>query len=88
MKKFIFFLLVSIFIFNTKSFAQQKQPTYEDLLKQIKDLKSQVEELEDRISSAERHTVTDKVSIGIDFRTQEISAHSKMLEDCQNGQVV
>lgn len=77
MKRLIFFLILTILVFNTKSFAQQQQPTYEELLKQIKDLKSQVEELDDRLSSAERHTVTDKVSLGIDFRTQAISAHYK-----------
>ncbi|MCX7990553.1 MAG: DUF3373 domain-containing protein [Proteobacteria bacterium] len=75
------FVLLMLMFFTTlsgKVFAQE-QPKVEDLLKQIKQLKSELAEIEDRVSATERHTVTDKVSLGIDFRTQAISAHYKDL---------
>lgn len=73
---FILFAAILFLVFSDKGFAQE-QPKVEDLIKQIKQLKSDLAELEDRVSATERHTVTDKVSLGIDFRTQAISAHYK-----------
>ncbi len=79
MKKTMIVLMVVIFVAITgKSFAQE-QPKVEDLIKQIKELKSELAEIEDRVSATERHTATDKVSLGIDFRTQAVSAHYKDL---------
>ncbi len=75
MKRFFIFLSMFLMLAVTSVFAQQ--PGYEDLLKQIKELKTQVEELDERISATEKHTVLDKVNLNIDFRTQAIAAHYK-----------
>lgn len=75
-KLLVLFIAMVLLVSVDKSFAQE-QPKVEDLIKQIKQLKSDLAELEDRVSSTERHTVVDKVNLSIDFRTQAISAHYK-----------
>ncbi len=75
MKRIVTFVFaLMLLLASGKAFAQQ-QPTVDELLKQIKQLKADLADLEDRVGTTERHTATDKVSLGIDFRTQAISAH-------------
>lgn len=76
MKKVILLFMSFLLVFSAKGFAQE-QPKVEDLLKQIQQLKADINDLEERVSVTEKHTATDKISLGIDFRTQAISAHYK-----------
>lgn len=77
MRKILLLVFMFSFILLTGKGFTQEQPKVEDLLKQIKQLKADINDLEERISVTERHTATDKVSLGIDFRTQAIAAHYK-----------
>lgn len=77
MKRLLVLFMTLILLASAgKSFAQE-QLKVEDLIKQIKQLKSDLAELEDRVALAERHTAVDKVNLSIDFKTQAISAHYK-----------
>ena len=73
---FLAILTSFVFAFSGAAFAQTAQ-SYDDLLKQIRQLKTDVTELEDRISTTEKHTAVDKLNLGIELRVQAISSHYK-----------
>lgn len=64
-------VLVSLFL-STNLWAETER---EMLLKKIQDLQEQLDELDERVNKTELHTATDKISIGIEFRTKVDSIH-------------